>query len=179
MIASIRALDEWACAPVNRINRRHRWGRVFALASRLGDGWAWYALAAVLLAWDGAAAAPAVVAMALCGAGGSLIYRWIKSCTRRTRPCHARAGLVLTVAPLDQFSFPSGHTLHAVAFACVATAYAPILALVVWPFTVLVAGSRLVLGLHWPSDVAAGALIGGISAWLALGGLAWAGWPVG
>jgi undecaprenyl-diphosphatase len=64
------------------------------------------------------------------------------------------------VEPLDEFSFPSGHTLHAVAFSVVALAYFPALAVVLTPFIVLTAISRIALGLHYPSDVFAGAAIG-------------------
>jgi undecaprenyl-diphosphatase len=64
--------------------------------------------------------------------------------------------------PLDQFSFPSGHTLHAVAFTLVACSYYPTLAVLLVPFTLLVAASRLVLGLHYPSDVLAGAVLGAL-----------------
>lgn len=63
--------------------------------------------------------------------------------------------------PLDRYSFPSGHTLHAVCFTGIACAYQPLFAWVLVPFALLVALSRLVLGLHYPSDVLAGALIGG------------------
>jgi membrane-associated phospholipid phosphatase len=59
------------------------------------------------------------------------------------------------VAPLDEFSFPSGHTLHAVSFTIVALAYYPWLAPLLVPFTAGVALSRVVLGLHYPSDVLA------------------------
>jgi len=64
------------------------------------------------------------------------------------------------VAPLDEFSFPSGHTLHAVTFTIIALAYAPLLAPLLLPFALLVAASRVVLGLHYPSDVLAATLIG-------------------
>ncbi|MES2546747.1 MAG: phosphatase PAP2 family protein, partial [Pseudomonadota bacterium] len=62
--------------------------------------------------------------------------------------------------PLDHFSFPSGHTLHAVAFSVVAMQYYPELSIVLVPFTIMVAMSRVILGLHYPSDVLAGATIG-------------------
>ena len=71
--------------------------------------------------------------------------------------------------PLDNFSFPSGHTLHAASFSILAIAYFPSAAWLVLPFAALVAASRLVLGLHYPTDVLAGAAIG---AALALGSLA-------
>jgi len=66
--------------------------------------------------------------------------------------------------PLDAFSFPSGHTLHAAAFSIIAISYYPALAWLLIPFSVLVALSRVVLGLHYPSDVLAGAALGAIIA---------------
>jgi undecaprenyl-diphosphatase len=50
--------------------------------------------------------------------------------------------------------------MHAVGFTLVLGLHMPLLALLVAPFAALVAMSRLVLGLHYPSDVLAGALIG-------------------
>jgi undecaprenyl-diphosphatase len=72
------------------------------------------------------------------------------------------------VAPLDEFSFPSGHTLHAVAFSLVAMAHYPVLAWALVPFTASVAVSRVVLGLHYPSDVLAATAIGSALAALSL-----------
>ena len=71
-------------------------------------------------------------------------------------------------APLDRFSFPSGHTLHAVAFSLVAVHYYPGLIWLVLPFTALVAVSRLILGLHYPTDVLAGIALGGMVAMASL-----------
>ena len=50
----------------------------------------------------------------------------------------------------------------------VASAYYPALAAWVWPFTLLVAASRLVLGLHYPSDVVIGAVLGATIAGVSL-----------
>ena len=94
------------------------------------------------------------------------LYTALKRHTRRRRPYADDRRIRALVAPLDQFSFPSGHTLHAVAFTTVAVAWYPDLAWLLLPFTALVAASRVVLGLHYPSDVLAATVIG-----LGLGGL--------
>ena len=82
----------------------------------------------------------------------------------RQRRAHPRLG----GAPLDEFSSPSGHTLHAVAFSLVAMAHYPALAWALVPFTASVAVSRVVLGLHYPSDVLAATAIGSALAALSL-----------
>lgn len=137
-------------------------------ASRLGDGVFWYVLMASLLAWQGLAALPAVLHMIAAGLSGTLFYKWLKGATERPRPYQVCPTICCLTAPLDRFSFPSGHTLHAVVFSLVASAYYPALAWLVWPFTALVAASRLVLGLHYVSDVAVGALLGAAIAAIAL-----------
>ncbi len=129
----------------------------------------WYALMGGLLAVGGETAVPAVAHMAAVGAIGVLVYKWLKSRTSRPRPYQARTAIHRGADPLDNFSFPSGHTLHAASFSILAIAYFPAAAWIVVPFGLLVAASRLVLGLHYPTDVLAGAVIG---AALALGSLA-------
>ncbi|MEO7010501.1 MAG: phosphatase PAP2 family protein, partial [Caldimonas sp.] len=54
--------------------------------------------------------------------------------------------------------------MHSVAFALILVSYYPAWGLVIWPFTVLVAVSRVVLGLHYPSDVIVGAAVGALTA---------------
>jgi undecaprenyl-diphosphatase len=170
--AGLRAVALWDEAWCVRLNRASsvRWVRaLFRAASRLGDGVFWYVLMAAVLVFDGPPAAGAVLRMAAAAAVGLALYKWLKKRTCRPRPYQVRAAIRPGADPLDQFSFPSGHTLHAVAFAILFTAYSPALGWLVWPFAALVAGSRVVLGLHYPTDVLAGAAIG---AALALGALA-------
>jgi undecaprenyl-diphosphatase len=138
------------------------------LASRLGDGAFWYGLMLALIVWRGRDALPAVLHMIIAGLLGTLIYKGLKGATARPRPYQVCPAICCLTAPLDRFSFPSGHTLHAVVFSLVATAYYPALGWLVWPFTALVAASRLVLGLHYVSDVLAGAVLGGTVAVLTL-----------
>jgi undecaprenyl-diphosphatase len=102
---------------------------------------------------------PAIV-MALTGALGVLVYALLKRVFVRERPFITHAAIDRGAAPLDRYSFPSGHTLHAVSFTWQACAHFPELAWVLVPLAALIAGSRVVLGLHYPSDVLAGAAIG-------------------
>lgn len=170
--ASLRAVTGWDeawCLRLNRASDLRPVRALFRAVSRLGDGIFWYAIMAVLLAAHGAAAAGPVLHMAGVAIAGILVYRWLKAKTSRPRPYQVRSAIRLGADPLDRFSFPSGHTLHAASFAILMTAYHPGLAWLVWPFALLVAASRVVLGLHYPTDVLAGAAIG---AALALGSLA-------
>jgi undecaprenyl-diphosphatase len=132
----------------------------FAVISRLGDGWFWYGLILLLpLAYGQTAVLPAA-RMALVGATGVALYKYLKSRLVRERPYISLIGIVAGTTPLDRYSFPSGHTLHATSFTILACSSFPELSWLLIPFAALVAASRVVLGLHYPSDVAAGALIG-------------------
>lgn len=161
------------CLKLNRVCARSSSRAYFAAISRLGDGLFWYVLMAALLIADGAQGLAASVHLAATGVIALSLYKALKRWTRRPRPFASDARIRAWVAPLDEFSFPSGHTLHAVAFSLVAMAHYPALAWVLVPFTASVAVSRVVLGLHYPSDVLAATAIGttlaGVSLWMVPG----------
>lgn len=162
------------CLAMNRWGARRALTRFFRTISRLGDGVLWYWLIALLAAFGGTRGLHAAIHMAAVGIVAATLYRVLKRWTRRPRPFRSHADITPYVAPLDEFSFPSGHTLHAVSFTLVAIAYFPLLAPFLIGFTVLVAMSRVVLGMHYPSDVLAATLIGCVlaeaSLWLAPAG---------
>lgn len=154
------ALDSLLCVKVSHTSQ-YRWIRgVFRTVSRLGDGMFWYGLMLVIALTQGDSGRYAVLHMLTVGLTGTLVYKWLKQRTSRPRPFQVRQDVLLSGTPLDYFSFPSGHTLHAVAFGSVAVSYYPQLWPLVMPFVLLVGMSRVVLGLHYPSDVLAGAAIG-------------------
>lgn len=161
--------DLQVCLRSNRVCRHVSWRLLFRCTSVLGDGMAWYALMAFLLLRDHNAAVAPVLHMVAVGLVCTISYKWLKKRTLRPRPYQAHAGIEHFAAPLDRFSFPSGHTLHAVAFTLVALAHYPALAWLLLPFTLLIAVSRVVLGLHYPSDVLVGALLGAAIAALSFG----------
>lgn len=153
-------LDTKMCIAFNHASDHRIIRDFFRIISRLGDGVFWYSLMALLVLSYGYDALLPVLHMGLAGLTGTLIYKWLKHKTLRPRPFEVQQAIRMNGKTLDQFSFPSGHTLHAVVFAYVALSYFPILLPILLPFTILVALSRVVLGLHYPSDVLAGASIG-------------------
>lgn len=127
--------------------------------SRFGD-WGLSAVAAmVLLALDG----PQTVVLFITATGtGILVQKLLKHSYGRTRPCERPDGPPQRAPIPDRGSFPSGHTLHAVMAAVTVTALAPAAAP---PFLLVapaMAASRVILGVHYPSDVAAGAGLGAV-----------------
>lgn len=148
------------CLRLNRGCARREIRAVFAIASRLGNGAFWYTLALSLPLIYGAGAWLAVARMAMVGFTGVALYKYLKSRLVRERPYISFATIVPGTSVLDRYSFPSGHTLHAVSFTVLITQSFPELSIVCVPFAVLVAMSRVVLGLHYPSDVLAGGSIG-------------------
>ena len=164
------AFDRRVCVAANRWGTRRAVGAFFGIVSRLGDGLFWYALMLALVVLDGRRGLLAAVHMAATGLAALLLYRLLKRHTRRPRPFRTCPGVIAHVPPLDEFSFPSGHTLQAVGFTVVALAWYPLLAPLLVTFAVLIATSRVVLGLHYPSDVLAavgiGGALGALSLWL-------------
>ena len=167
----LAAVEHAWCLQANGLCARRLPFHYFATVSRLGDGVFWYLLMALLVAADGVDGLRASLHLAATGLAALLLYKRLKRWTRRPRPFARDLRIRAWVAPLDEFSFPSGHTLHAVAFSVVAVAHYPVLAWLLVPFAASVAISRVVLGLHYPSDVLAATGIGGLlaggSLWLA------------
>lgn len=142
---------------------RHRLVGPLILASRLGDGGLWYGLMLIIPWLEPGNGLFCTVQMAAVGLVNIVLYRTVKRRVGRPRPFTVCPGVSARTRALDEFSFPSGHTLHATAFAVLLSYHYPLMAPAAWMFVALVAVSRIVLGLHYPSDVAAGAVTGAVT----------------
>jgi undecaprenyl-diphosphatase len=158
-LARLQLWDERVCLRFNHASRRPLLLGTLRIVSRLGDGVLWYALMLAMLLASSEAFVP-VVQMLATGLACTTVYKLLKRGTLRPRPYQVLDSIAVGIAPLDAFSFPSGHTLHAVAFSLIAISYYPWLAGALVPFTLATGTARVMLGLHYPSDVLAGAVLG-------------------
>ncbi len=168
-MSRVQRWDERACVAMNRALRVDGMPAVLRAVSWLGNGIFWYSLMLAMLLHDRAEAIRPIVHMMLVGVVCTVLYKVLKHGTVRPRPYQALQSVARGAGVLDAFSFPSGHTLHAVAFSMVAVAHYPLLAVPLAAFSLLTAASRIMLGLHYPSDVLAGAAIGALVAGLSFG----------
>ncbi|MBL8237063.1 MAG: phosphatase PAP2 family protein [Bryobacterales bacterium] len=140
-----------------------RWIRLWMIcATRGGDGWLWYAVLLGVLLFGGTERFHAAGASAASAAIGIWVFLVLKKAANRPRPCAIAPHAWATLLPPDQFSFPSGHTMTAFAVATPLLYYYPDLSLGLLFCAVSVAVSRILLGMHFLSDVVAGAVLGAV-----------------
>ena len=136
-------------------------------ATRAGDGWLWYSLGLVIVLFGGHERFLATAAAAIASLLSILGFQLLKRLTGRKRPCELQPHCWATLLPPDQFSFPSGHTMTAFACATAIAMFYPATAAALFFFAFSIAVSRIVLGMHFLSDVIAGALVGALIGWAA------------
>jgi undecaprenyl-diphosphatase len=150
---------------MRRLHRWHapRWVRLWMIvATRLGDGWLWYGLGIWLLIEGGSKQLAAVESAGAAAISGVVIYVILKRVFRRRRPCDIEPHCWSRVLPPDQFSFPSGHSISAFAVAIALGACYPAFLIPLLFLALSIALSRIVLGMHFLSDVIAGASLGSV-----------------
>ena len=148
--------------------RPPRWVRLWMIcATRGGDGWLWCVMAAVILMFGGPERFAALGAAGVATGGGIGLFLGLKRVTGRRRPCAIEPHCWATLLPPDRFSFPSGHSITAFAVALAMGLFYPSLLVGLLFCAASIAVSRIVLGMHFLSDVAAGSAIGALLGWMA------------
>lgn len=133
---------------------------LFYVATVIGAGWGLLALVPFALRQATRAVTLWLFAAVAVTSG---IVSLVKLIVGRVRPCDALGWCnPIDIASPGGNSFPSGHAAGSFAFAGFIAMIAPRWAPLAFAYAALVAASRCVLGVHYPSDVLVGALLGGV-----------------
>lgn len=141
--------------------RPPRWVRVWMLmATRAGNGWMWSGWGLATLAFGDSNRFVAILSSAFSVAVGAAVFLALKQKIGRKRPCEIGRVCWVSLLPPDRFSFPSGHTITAFAVVTPFIYFYPNLTALLLFCALSVAASRIILGMHFLSNVLAGCAIG-------------------
>ena len=138
-----------------------RWMQLWMVAAtRGGDGWLWYPMGVVIALAGGPGRFRALAAAMIAVSVGIALQLTLKRACGRKRPRTLAPHCWTTLLPPDRFSFPSGHTITAFAVAVSLGVFYPGVLAGLLFCAASVALSRILLGMHFLSDVLAGAALG-------------------
>lgn len=142
------------------VTKRFPYRKSVRWVSRTGDGHLYAATGLLLLIFEPGQGEVFVLAGLLAFSLNTGLYLILKNAIKRDRPAMRIDCYQAWITPSDQFSFPSGHTAAAFLFAALITYFYPAFALPCYGWASMVGASRVLLGVHYPSDIAAGVLLG-------------------
>ena len=159
LIYSIHKYDVTMFTWLNSVAIHASLVRLCRLISKTADGFL-YVLLAGWLYWDHGLGDLLLKAMILAFLIERPVYLLLKNGFKRNRPQQALQDFCSVIKPSDQFSFPSGHTSAAFMVATLLGYFLPQLLPVLYVWAALVGFSRVVLGVHFPTDTLMGVVLG-------------------
>jgi undecaprenyl-diphosphatase len=143
------------------MNRKHLnlFAEISRRISQTGDGYLYAVLGVYLLCSTLPTDRLFLIAGLFAFAIERPLYFVLKNGLKRNRPQEA-IGIQSFIVPSDRFSFPSGHTSGAFLMATLITYFHPLLGIPVYLWSASVGLSRIFLGVHFPTDILVGMLMG-------------------
>ena len=159
----LEAMHEWDVETFSRIVSRPSDCQLLKIArwvSRTGDGYL-YPLVPLVIALAGFSQPLIFLKMALAAFGiERVIYLLAKNSFKRRRPANILPGYHSIIIASDEFSFPSGHSSAAFLMVTLIVVTYGAQASILYLWAGSVACSRVLLGVHFPTDIIVGATLG-------------------
>ena len=133
--------------------------------SKSGDGYLQIILPLALWLYFGSSASHYVAIIVIALVIERCLYWVLKNSLKRKRPPAAIPAFEAFITASDEFSFPSGHTSAAFLLAVLTALSFPAIATPLFIWAAAVGISRVILGVHFPADIVAGACLGSLIAY--------------
>lgn len=144
---------------LNRLTAERQCRRVLWM-SKTGDGYLYLIIGILLWAFEREHGELFLYTALMAYSLELPIYLVLKNMVKRPRPCDLLSNMFVHITPSDKFSLPSGHTAAAWLMACIVGYFYPDFAFLAYSWALLIGMSRILLGVHYPSDVLAGMALG-------------------
>lgn len=160
MLNYLLALDTSTFLWCNRFQHRAGIIRFFRQVSRTGDGYLYALLAIILYLFEPDTGKLFVATGLLAYLFEIPAFIGLKNLIRRDRPFVRLENASRSIQSGDKFSLPSGHSAGAFLMAGLISYFYPVFAPLAYVWASAVGVSRVMLGVHYPTDILAGAVLG-------------------
>lgn len=162
MLDSLLELDISTYRWCNRFQKNVAVIRFYRNVSRTGDGLLYAVIAALILLFEPHTGKTFLITGLLAYLFEIPAFIGLKHLIKRDRPFVGLPYTESAIQPSDKFSLPSGHSAGAFVMATLIAYFYPHYTVPVYAWASLIGFSRVMLGVHYPTDILAGALLGSI-----------------
>lgn len=162
-VGMLETIHRWDVSTFERVvssHLNHSLTTGARLLSKTADGWLYPLIPALVLALEYPQPGLFLQACLVAFASERAVYWVVKNAFRRRRPARVVRGYQSHIIASDEFSFPSGHTSAAFMMVTLLIAFYGPAFIILYAWSLLVGASRVILGVHFPTDTLVGALMG-------------------